>query len=674
MANKILKRLIDRLEKKRYEEGGYMQKMSSYQEGGATPLPGGEMEPIPGTDAVQFNGASHDDGGIMLDPQTEVEGGETMDKVTMKKGGKRDYFFSQHLKKGGKSFSEHHKDILQNGGAQEDIDYLARMQEVAAGRNPENVARDGGVRKYQGGSFKDSNFNNIPDDQEGLTQRTDYTDPQAADQNKPSKEEIDQKAELENKKNNGSITSDEQKELNKINERFKAYGPEYETVEGAYEAAGYTGRGGEGTFRAADLGDEGIAATQSGTGEGYYGEVTSENKEDFYNRNKALLNEMGINSADEFNPEEHTGEFQEKYNASLADRWDNDEAFRKEMESQGMTKDSYISNAGFSGEGAKGLDAKFGEYTWSRTGVESGTPPEEGGDDEVPEEEEDDKTPLVKKKKDFDLSALTDGIPAAIAMMDKPDYMAEPDKITPGIVVPERIAKTHLDRVDYNDVMARNTAAGAATNKFIQSQAAGPAAMANLMNAQTKTMQANLQTKAEENRANTDIKNREASIDAQRKAQNASNVLNASTTNARNIMSAANINAKNKMYVDEFNRAADSATFDRKLQAIDTLAQNFRTRQKDKMMLKASDRMARAISGRTGAYEAEDYSNTLIDQGFTFNSPEYLKEMENFNKNYRIKPTSSETKTETKPEENTEEKKEEKRHGGYYGKMRMYGN
>ena len=47
------------------------------------------MKNIPGTDAVEFKGASHDNGGIMLDDQTEVEGGETMDQVTMKKGGKR---------------------------------------------------------------------------------------------------------------------------------------------------------------------------------------------------------------------------------------------------------------------------------------------------------------------------------------------------------------------------------------------------------------------------------------------------------------------------------------------------------------------------------------------------------------------------------------------------------
>ena len=133
---------------------------------GGTRLPGGEMEPIPGSDAVQFNGASHDQGGIMLDGQTEVEGGETMDQVNMaKKGGKRDYFFSSHLKKGGRSYADMHKDILRNGGNQEEINTLAKMQEVAAGRNPNKVqtAKLGGIMKYQNGGVAEDAYNKHED-------------------------------------------------------------------------------------------------------------------------------------------------------------------------------------------------------------------------------------------------------------------------------------------------------------------------------------------------------------------------------------------------------------------------------------------------------------------------------------------------------------------------------
>ena len=142
------------------ETGG----MRQYQ-GGGVALPGGEMQPIPGSDAVQFNGQSHDQGGIMVDSQTEVEGGETMDKVNIaKKGGKRDYFFSSHLKEGGRSYADMHKDILADGGSQEEINMLAKMQEVAAGRDPKKVAKLGGIAKYQSGgaypgAYTDLNLN-----------------------------------------------------------------------------------------------------------------------------------------------------------------------------------------------------------------------------------------------------------------------------------------------------------------------------------------------------------------------------------------------------------------------------------------------------------------------------------------------------------------------------------
>ena len=138
MRNRILQRLEAKKKAKRYGMGGMN-------------LPGGSAVPIEGSDAVEFVGQTHDDGGIMVDSQTEVEDKETMDEVTMAKGGKKDYFFSSYLKKGGRSYADMHKQILAEGGGQEDIDYLAKMQESAAGRNPKQVAAYGGVKQYQEG-------------------------------------------------------------------------------------------------------------------------------------------------------------------------------------------------------------------------------------------------------------------------------------------------------------------------------------------------------------------------------------------------------------------------------------------------------------------------------------------------------------------------------------------
>ena len=136
------------------QTGGTYNQMQQYQMGGQQ-LPGGTMQPIPGSDAVQFNGQTHDEGGIMMDGQTEVEDGETMDQVNMaKKGGKRDYFFSSYLKTGGRSFADAHKEILSNGGDQQKINMLAKMQEKAAGRDPKQVAGLGGVMEYKHGGMR----------------------------------------------------------------------------------------------------------------------------------------------------------------------------------------------------------------------------------------------------------------------------------------------------------------------------------------------------------------------------------------------------------------------------------------------------------------------------------------------------------------------------------------
>tara|TARA_R110001583_G_scaffold165600_1_gene318344 strand:+ start:12016 stop:14226 length:2211 start_codon:yes stop_codon:yes gene_type:complete len=156
--------------------GGMYDQMQQYQMGGQQ-LPGGTMEPIPNSDAVVFKGATHDQGGIYPDPQTEVEGGgfsadgtplegETMDKVTMaKKGGLKDYFFSDHLKEGGMSYADMHKEILAEGGDQSKIDWLAQMQEKAAGRSPNKIqtASSGGARKYNNGGYTTDTSNQVND-------------------------------------------------------------------------------------------------------------------------------------------------------------------------------------------------------------------------------------------------------------------------------------------------------------------------------------------------------------------------------------------------------------------------------------------------------------------------------------------------------------------------------
>jgi len=145
---------------------GITEALFGFQKGGMNPnqgslysrmkqLPGGVMQQIPGSDAVEFKGQTHKQGGILMDPQTEVENGETMDKVVMADGTPKDYFFSSYLKKGGVSYADMHKQILAKGGTQKDINYLAMMQEKSAKRNPKMIAKLGGVAQYKKGGVKE---------------------------------------------------------------------------------------------------------------------------------------------------------------------------------------------------------------------------------------------------------------------------------------------------------------------------------------------------------------------------------------------------------------------------------------------------------------------------------------------------------------------------------------
>jgi hypothetical protein len=120
---------------------------------------GSYMRRLPGG-AVEFIGPKHAQGGIMIDPQTEVEGGETMDKVMMQGGKRQDYIFSDFLKLGGKTFAQRHKEMLNGGATQKQIQDLAKLQEEVAQRegrdengrrDPNMVMQRGGVKKLQTG-------------------------------------------------------------------------------------------------------------------------------------------------------------------------------------------------------------------------------------------------------------------------------------------------------------------------------------------------------------------------------------------------------------------------------------------------------------------------------------------------------------------------------------------
>ena len=122
--------------------------------GGTRYVNGGKIKPIPNSNDVAFVGDSHEKGGIKLDKYTEVEGGETGTNINGNQ-----YFFSRVLKTPkGEPYSQAHKAIASNPSLdpiskKNIIKDLARQQEEQAGRDPKQIARTGGMRKFAAGGM-----------------------------------------------------------------------------------------------------------------------------------------------------------------------------------------------------------------------------------------------------------------------------------------------------------------------------------------------------------------------------------------------------------------------------------------------------------------------------------------------------------------------------------------
>jgi len=106
-----------------------------------------------GQDAEEFVGPKHENGGVQLNPNTEVEGGETMDKVN-----NSEYVFSDRLtvpkeilpdESRGMTFAEYHKQLVNNNASQSQIQELAEIQERVAGRKEGDSGRSIGGNRGQ---------------------------------------------------------------------------------------------------------------------------------------------------------------------------------------------------------------------------------------------------------------------------------------------------------------------------------------------------------------------------------------------------------------------------------------------------------------------------------------------------------------------------------------------
>tara|TARA_R110000787_G_scaffold24468_15_gene69384 strand:+ start:997 stop:3366 length:2370 start_codon:yes stop_codon:yes gene_type:complete len=580
------------------KKGGMFNQMQQYQKGGMN-LPGGQMQPIPGSDAVVFKGATHDDGGIMVDAQTEVEGGgvapdgtllegETMDKVTMKKGGERDYFFSDHLKKGGVSYANMHKNILQNGGDQDDVDTLARMQEYAAGRTVDKIAKNGGERKKlehggpgphpvervpQLGMQQRMYQQNLSPDEYQEHMRNMYeqnllkidegklVDPNTGNPYNESQEQSSKKS-TKNKSGSKASNRNTRPELEVASDKYLN---EYGTIPGRQPGV----KIGDNQYYLDDPELQKYIEEHENFGEEWMDSIDPK-----------VLEAAGITDYSELtsDPSKVTA-YQKAWNAANPDN-------------------------------KVQVDGDFGEQT-IRTGIIGGKKEEDkDGTDKTGDDEDGSgikRDPVINKtpERGPNLVGAAQLIPAAIAFAEKPDYMKDADLVKASTIIPERIAKTRLDRVDYNDQLAVNANDAAAMNRFIETSGGGPASMVNRMAMYGKKQQGDMQTKAQEDRANAAIANQEGLLEQQRRATNAGNALSASAQNASSQQRASEANVRNKMSVNEFNTAADAATKDRRLMGVDSAVSNLAQMRRDSLQYDAQERLAQAISGQTGVYNRE---------------------------------------------------------------------
>lgn len=128
-----------------------------------------------------------------------------------------------------------------------------------------------------------------------------------------------------------------------------------------------------------DVGDKGIEDTQNRAESGLYGDVTMENLPQWFENNKALLEDLGYSSYDAlteklgdewYKDSEFVRGFQDAKNKSLSDKYDKDPELRAQLEERGITKEQFIQAYGFRTDGEDGetdsIDGKFGEYTLNR--------------------------------------------------------------------------------------------------------------------------------------------------------------------------------------------------------------------------------------------------------------------------------------------------------------------
>ena len=377
-----------------------------------------------------------------------------------------------------------------------------------------------------------------------------------------------------------------------------------------------------------DPGVEGVLTKQPEVGEtSTYGEdywSTPAGMEAFYNANSGVLNQMGITSAEGFDPAnpDHTGMFQNQYNESLKSLWAD---HGDEFAAAGLTEEDLL-NFGFEGtyketseDGVvtsrtytpydkslvNQLDANFGGYTGGSQGWRMAAPTEppiEFEEIDIEPENEEDPCPCDPRLHVDDTDCcqneeeLTNDIrynkPRNLSwMLPVLGGLAQFPAVIKGLqdkanlISPMVRSGIKLDRLDYNNQIIANRRDMNTVNRHIQNSALGPAKIALMMANQTKARENEAKIHAEGRNVNQQIQNTETGAN-----------IKIGETNAQAIAKANELNQKEMRTV-----------FENKVKAWDAFGDRMSTVTTDAMKFIADNRIAKAIEGDTGVLAADRF-------------------------------------------------------------------
>ena len=192
-------------------------------------------------------------------------------------------------------------------------------------------------------------------------------------------------------------------------------------------------------------------------------------------------------------------------------------------------------------------------------------------------------------------------IPAALAYMDKPDYMKQPNKVG-------GVPRVNLENVSLDDRQAVINSDNAAVQRMISNAGMGTAGFAARMAAWNKKEGLSAAVTAEAQRLNNQINNTEAQMNAEVEARN------------RMIQSQ---NRDAAMKVDQFNTESRAATKAQRVDAVANATAGLLTQFMDQKRMDTQERIGANISGETGVLQRENFNLLTQKYNLTPGTDEY---------------------------------------------------